>query len=194
MPWPFWVYRSASEEGSAEPIETGLADTLQQDSAVPRVDGERDRHRHRGAVSPGVGHQSDHRAAGGFDPDETSRREHLHVDRHQVLDIRSQAAEVEDQVRRGLREAREPYVGPRALGVQIGARRVQTGGHRFDDLVRDRGIDAEKRLLGFGGNPLVGDKPAFLHFGGRGKDFLLAQEGQYVGIRPCDRADDPLEG
>ncbi len=117
--------------------------------------------------------------AGGFDPDETSRREHLHVDRHQVLDIRSQAAEVEDQVRRGLREAREPYVGPRALGVQIGARRVQTGGHRFDDLVRGRRIDAEDRLLGFGGDPLVEDKLAFLRFGGRGKDFLLAQEGQY---------------
>jgi hypothetical protein len=60
--------------------------------------------------------------------------------------------------------------------------------------VRGRGIDAEDRLLGFGGNPLVEDKPAFLLFGGRGKDFLLAQEGRYVGIRPCDRADDPLEG
>ena len=52
MPWPFRVYRSASEEGSAEPIETGLANTLQQDSAVPRVDGEPDRHRHRAPLVP----------------------------------------------------------------------------------------------------------------------------------------------
>ena len=60
--------------------------------------------------------------------------------------------------------------------------------------MRGRGIDAEDRFSEFIGDPLADDESRFPPFGDRGKDLLLAQEGQHVGIGPGDHVDDLLEG
>ena len=103
------MMKAASEESGAEPIETGLVDRTQVDTAGPfRVRGERDRHGHRGRRFP---HQDLHRTVCGSNPDGASRREHLQVDRHRVLGVGRQAHEKEKQVpreRRGPWEALKP--------------------------------------------------------------------------------------